>query len=117
MSILQKRAARACAEIEEQGYGVIFVEWRKSRVYGYCPCILYHREKAAYASGCGYDKLSAVLAEYLEPLVPGIERCSGAGETSIIEFLAEHGWELKHTYSGNTEDGFTLTRKGTAHES
>jgi hypothetical protein len=80
-------------------------------MWGLNPCINFRGAKAAIASGCGYDKLSAVVAEFLSALVPTVGHKSGCGIDSVIEELKLNGWELKHTYNGKTEDGFELRRK------
>lgn len=86
------------------------VYWAKSNVWGLRPRIEWHGKKAARASGCGYDKLSAVLVDFLHPLVPEVAGCSGAGVGSVIQRMAEHGWKLEHVYEGKTEDGFRIAR-------
>lgn len=109
---LEKRAAAACASIQEAGSGAIEVYWNKSRTWGNCPVIYWCGEKAAYASGCGYDKLSSVLADFLRWLAPDtVLRSGGAGVRSVIEELAALGWELVQTYDGRDEDGFEIKRK------
>ena len=112
MTKQEKRAADACESYREWGGGRFSVEWVKSRTWGHCPRIMWRDQKAAYASGCGYDKISAVLAEYLQSLVPEAEllRTAGAGLRAVELLLAEHGWKLEQTHNGRTEDGFKLTK-------
>jgi len=110
MTKLEKRAKEACDEYARRGEGSFAVIWAKSSTWGLCPRIEWRGEKAAHASGCGYDKLSAVVAEYLSPLVPEVGFRGGAGINSVIDCMKEYGWELKHTYDGKTEDGFELTK-------
>lgn len=109
---MEERAYTDCKRFEEYGQGDIAVVWNRSATWGYCPSIRGGADggKAAYASGCGYDKLSAVLADYLRWLIPDIERSSGAGIQSLIERGYLAGWALKHTYDGEREDAFTITR-------
>ena len=115
LTLTEKRAQAFCASALENGQTTINVEWRKSSCYGYCPAVMnWQNEKIAYASGCGYDKLSAVLAEALQFL--SLERgafvagCSGAGLSTVQRRLKEHGWTLEQTASGQTFDAFKLTR-------
>ena len=111
---MEKRAAGACHVFDELGGGTFHVEWRKSRTWGRCPAVMWHGDKAAYASGCGYDKLSTVVCEFLRWL-PGTPEhgliSGGAGVRSAIEELAACGWTLIHEYDGKTEDGFRLERQ------
>jgi hypothetical protein len=109
--VMEKRAAAACAEIAADGSGFIRVEWTKSRTWGRCSKIDWRGHKAAHAGGCGYDKLSAVLADFLCWL-PGVELrgYAGAGWQTIAERLKVAGWELRHDYDAKAEAGFTLRR-------
>lgn len=109
---MEKRAAEACEDYTRNGGGSFTVDWKKSATWGNCPRIDYRGEKAAYASGCGYDKLSAVLVEYLGWLAPEGQRLSGsgAGVRTVQDNLRVFGWELVHDYDGNREDGFTLKK-------
>lgn len=111
---MEQRAAAECARIERNGEGAFCVVWKKSRTWGNCPSISdLNGEKAAHASGCGYDKLSAVVCEFLAWLSPsGYLKTGGAGIRATIQELAGLGWELEHTYDGNSEDGFTIRRAG-----
>ena len=91
--------------------------WRKSRTWGLCPSLeTLGGTRLAYASGCGYDKESAALAEGLrflgatEAEVGQIHGCGGCGLGSITEKLAACGWKLEKTHNGRTEDGFTVSR-------
>lgn len=70
-------AMATMADIDE----IIFdVEWRKSRTWGYCPrakwrCYFkngFFMEGSEYASGCGYDKLSTVVANGLNRVAKGM---------------------------------------------
>lgn len=116
LTITQKRAKAALSVLTEEGTTHHFsAVWKKSSTWGYCPSISYRGAKAAYAGGCGYDKLSGVLAEYLSQLpdqkaANAVARLSGAGLNSVISTLAEHGWKLVHVYNGNSEDGFTIEK-------
>lgn len=85
--------------------------WKKSATWGRCPSIAYRGEKAAHASGCGYDKESACLCEFLSSLAPDGIHASGAGFRTVVDKLAMAGWLLEKTYSGATEDGYRLSRK------
>lgn len=56
------------AEAPELTNASIYVEYRKSRTWGYCPSVEMYSNtgnSAGYASGCGYDKESAAVAEAL----------------------------------------------------
>lgn len=110
---MERRAKAACEAIAAAGHGVLEIEWRKSRDYGLCPAVIWQGQKAAHASGCGYDKLSAVLASFLRFLDPEAWRASGAGVRSVQDRMAAAGWTLEHTANGRAYDVFTLTRTTT----
>ena len=114
----ERRARAVAAEwatTAARGYPVqIAIVWRHSRTWGLCPRLEWGREKIAYANGCGYDKLSTVLADVLRWL-PDIDHnkiagTMGAGESGVRQALAEYGYTLTHVYDGRHEDAFTLTR-------
>ena len=86
------------------------VEWIKSKTWGRCARIRFNGDTAAHASGCGYDKLSAVVDEFLRPLAPEAEHTGGCGIRSTIEAMAACGWTLTHAYEGKNEDGFRIER-------
>lgn len=111
LTVMQKRAKDACEEIVRYGDMNFSVEWCKSNTWGRRPRIMHRGEKAAHASGCGYDKLSAVLVEFLRWLVPdGLPGCSGAGVRTVQNRLKEAGWLLEHLYDGQREDGFRISK-------
>jgi len=84
LTTLERRAHAACDEIRRyaaNGDAFHFVAyWKRSAMWGLSPSIAFYGDKAAHASGCGYDKLSAVVAEFLSPLVPGVNL--GHGQVS-----------------------------------
>lgn len=92
--------------------------WRKSRTWGNCPSLeTLSGERLAYASGCGYDKESAALAEGLrflgatEEEIGQIHGCGGCGLSTLTAKMESFGWILTKVHSGRTEDDFTVTRK------
>lgn len=106
---VEKRAIALCDAIRRHsGPFTITVEWKRSATWGLCPSIHYGDGKAAHASGCGYDKLSAALAEALSPLAKEIGYTSGAGVTAVAAACRAAGWELKHVASSPTVDVFTI---------
>ena len=110
MSKTEERAQRACAYIKEAGSLDFSVIWKRSATWGRTAGIYWHGSKAAYASGCGYDKLSAVVAEFLYPLV-GRNLGMGCGIPTVQERLAKHGWKLEYVYDGEWEDGFRIRKE------
>lgn len=115
----EERSQDFCEVIKNASIPLSFaVVWKKSRTWGYCPH-LYNsrRERVASMSGCGYDKLSAVLAAVLHPLGAteqarlDIHGQSGGGLPAVRDALARHGWVLTHVHDGPIEDGFTIARK------
>jgi len=116
---METRAFNFCERLKRNDGGTVNVEWRKSRDYGHCPAAFnWHGEKIAYASGCGYDKISAVLSDALSFLAPEGERihCHGHGLNALTRRLAECGWKLEQTANGNTFDSFSLSRLPSSEE-
>lgn len=111
LTTLEKRAKAACEQYDKYGGGVFEVHWNKSREWGMCPRISWRGDKAAYAGGYGYDKLSTVLAVYLA-FLPGVDlaNSAGAGLPAVEDALLKAGWILEHYYDGTAEDGFRLSR-------
>lgn len=107
---MEARARAACANYAQNDGGSFAVIWSRSNTWGFCPRIDYHGEKAAHASGCGYDKLSAVVSEFLHHLAPSVRGTGGAGIQTVQSRARVDGWELSHDYNGKQEDGFTLRR-------
>lgn len=76
-----REARRLLADMEASGLPRridIRVEWKRSRTWGNCPRVdltcsdtagEYHNV-GGYASGCGYDKLSAAIVEALDRCAP-----------------------------------------------
>ena len=109
---LDRVAFAACETIAAraaEGETVHFsVRWNKSRPWGNCPAVYWHGERAAYASGCGYEKRSAVLAEFLRFLAPNGLAGGGAGFGSLQEELRGLGYALECSFEGQTEEGYTI---------
>lgn len=114
---MESRAILACDSIRECGRAEFGMEWRPSRTWGRIAVILWRNEKVSEASGCGYDKESAALANFLRFLATdpagqaAIHAGHGAGFCTVQEKLNAAGWILRKTYSGKWEDGFSLERK------
>lgn len=117
----ETRAKALCADAHHYGGLTITVEWIKSRTWGFGPAIRHNGRRIANSSGCGYDKISATLADALRHLFPdgtdahrAIQQTAGAGERSTIRALAAHGWTLTPTASGRTFNAYELrpTAKG-----
>lgn len=121
LTTLEKRAQAMCQTIRAHGAYTVEVEWNRSSTWGMCPRIQYHGETAARASGCGYCKHSAVLAEALcwlgetEEERHAIARTSGAGVSSVRDALARVGWTLETVAGGKTYDVHTVRRTPTTH--
>jgi hypothetical protein len=115
LTTLEKRALAFCNEIRSSGGPYpINVEWKKSPTWGLCPSIRSGGEKIAHASGCGYCKLSTVLAAALcfitgDPENPA-RLSGGAGVPVVTQRLKELGWDLRCVASSGTFDGFTITK-------
>lgn len=116
-TILQKRAAHALSGLSQDRPNVFTVEWRKSSMWGRIAVICNHYgEKVAEASGCGYDKLSAVIADYLmwAPFISAedssrIAHLGGTGYGNLQSVINEStALEIKQLSSGKFSDTFQV---------
>ena len=112
-----EQAARfACTVISTAGHGKFRIVWVRSRTWGSNPNVQHHGTTIGRASGCGYDKESAALADALrflgttEEEQRAIWTTQGAGVSSLQRELEKQGWRLTQTYSGQNEDGYTIER-------
>ena len=118
LTTLEKRAWEFCVDLIRYEGGQFTVEWKKSSMYGHCPSIEYSGAKIAHAGGCGYCKLSAVLAEALAWLGTdsdqrlSIGRTQGAGVSAVQSALLAIGWKLEGIAGSKTSDTFKLTKVG-----
>jgi hypothetical protein len=74
----------------------------------------HRQEPMAKATGCGYDKASAVLADTLCWL-PGVDKeeilgMGGCGVSPLACRLEQFGWHLECIYEGAMEDGYRIVR-------
>lgn len=116
LTVTEKRALDYCRELIRNGGGTVSVDWANSRTWGANPRIEHRGGKCSNISGCGYDKLSACLAEVLRFLFPlnseahrKVAGTGGAGESAVSRALSEYGWTLTKTASGKMYDVFSLT--------
>ena len=125
-------------------YIEIEVEWRKNRTWGWCPRATmrwkdangeWHRmDGSAYASGCGYDKHSTVLAECLNTFKNlryavrnknfkkspyGIYKSiytycyfeGGVGAECYPRIMNWLGYDMQHAVDGKTYDKWVIIKK------
>lgn len=116
LTATEKRALALCESIRQSGGPYpINVEWKRSVTWGLCPSIRHRDGKAAHASGCGYCKLSTVLAEALQFITGDPENPadlgSGAGVSAVQQRLSDLGWDLRCVASGKMFNCFTIARK------
>ena len=124
----------------------IEIEWRKSNTWGFCPVASmrwkdangwHYEERAAYASGCGYDKESTVVAKCSNKVLSGMlwrkkntrknipygislantffpRFDGGVGMSCYYRIASFLGGKLEHVASGKTYDKyiFTFGKKG-----
>jgi hypothetical protein len=117
-----EQAAQAFARhVKEYGSAAFRIEWIKSATWGRNAYVTAPGfDTLAKTSGCGYDKESAALADALRFLADNDEDMrsvwvmQGGGFNSVKEALAAIGWTLTRTYSGKTEDGFSISRTPSA---
>ena len=134
-----KRLAKIEAEIKQKPVKSIefSIEWKRSRTWGNCPrleaFIRYQDEStkiiSSYASGCGYDKESTVIADVFNAVLKykiyqiqeGIELpygirndeykgySGGIGVNCYYDIARAIGGEFVRTASGKTFDAYKLT--------
>ena len=92
------------------------IHWKRSRDYGYNPQIYdLNGKNLIRVSGCGYDKRSAALAEYLCNL-PTLEEndrkkirsTGGSGEANVLRKLLEFGFKLEPLYTDSKVDVYKV---------
>ena len=120
MGEMESRAYQACKEIKERladgGSFNFTMVWKKSRTWGHCPSIILFGGKVAHASGCGYCKESACLADALRFMADtpeqynDIDKTRGRGESAVIKAMKGAGYILEKTYYGDNEDGYTISK-------
>ena len=122
LTTMEKRAKAACERIRKSGTGGIAIEWRRSPAWGRCAAAIFGGScgKAAHASGHGYCKGSAALANALRFLganevdVARIWAAGGAGVSTVQRRMADCGWALESVGRGTTWDAYTIKRKESA---
>lgn len=108
----EKAAIRACEYIKHEGMATFNIIWVKSHTWGLNPNVKWGNETVGRASGCGYDKESAALVDFLNFLIPEGKYLpsGGAGFNSVRRDLVNYGWNLEKTYSGKYEDGYKISK-------
>jgi hypothetical protein len=103
-----------CTHAREYGSVNINVTWHRNRTWGNCPRLEYNGQEGQSVTGCGFDKLSTVLANALGGLsdsVEGrkaIEGTAAAGLSATRKALEAQGWGITTTASGQTFDCFEV---------
>ena len=112
----EKNALRFCADILT-GPTSFAVEWKPSHTWGRTAGVYYRGARCSLASGCGYDKLSAALADALRWLYPAgtdahaaISLCQGAGEGTVTDRLKKHGYTLTPVFQNKTTNAYTISK-------
>ena len=112
----EKNAIRLCAGIGKNPLAFA-VEWKPSRTWGRTAGLYWQGLKCSLASGCGYDKLSAALADALRWIFPRdtdahdeIVLTQGAGERAVAAALARHGYTLAPVFQNKTTNAYTIAK-------
>lgn len=117
LTAIEKRAKIFAQEVIDYGSGHLAVFWKTNRTWGLNPSVEGNGVKIGYASGCGYCKESAALADALRFLGANDEeqnaiwRTSGCGVDAVRKALAACGYELETRYCGKREDSYRIIRK------
>jgi hypothetical protein len=104
-------AKSACITFKANDGGEFRLIWTPSKQWGHTAKTEHRGRRTGFASGCEYDKQSAVIADFLRFLVPECHQNGGAGLNSIQNTLLKHGWRLSQTYNGKSEEGYILSRE------
>ena len=92
------------------------IHWKKSKDYGNNPHIYdLNGKNLIRVSGCGYDKRSDALAEYLCNL-PTLEEndrkkirsTGGSGDNNVIRKVLEFGFKLEPLYTDSKVDVYKI---------
>ena len=114
---IEKRAKQFAQDVYTYGSARIVVYWKENRTWGLNPSVEGNGEKIGYASGCGYCKESAALADALRFLGKDDEeqrsiwRTSGCGVEAVRRALESCGFELQARYCGKRENSYRVIRK------
>ena len=93
LTTLEQRAKRWTDEFDTSE--VFSIEWRPSAMYGNTAVICdSYGDKAAAATGCGYDKESLALADFLQFLCPSAAHKGGFGFSSIEAAVIKDGYTI-----------------------
>jgi hypothetical protein len=98
LTTIEKRAILFCNKIKERGAGECRLKFSRGRDYENCSLLNSSGDKIGYATGCGYDKESSVVADALrflgntEDEIQSIWLCSGCGNDQLIRTLDDLGW-------------------------
>lgn len=101
----QRKAGQiaAAAAAEEVKAITIFIEWKKSRTWGYNPTVIARVETensiekyTGTASGCGYDKRSAAVADALNKCPAVMKALYSAKEAALA-----NGWKPSNESGSN----------------
>lgn len=118
LTTCERRAESFCREIIHSGGGTVQIEWKRSAMWGHNPVILHRGGKCCNVGGCGYDKQSTALADVLRFLFPidsapymEVWGKGGVGESSVMDCLGSHGWEMRKVASSSTFDAYELKLK------
>lgn len=111
---MEKRAKIFAQEVIDYGSAHLAVFWKTNRTWGLNPSVEGNGVKIGYASGCGYCKESAALADALQFLgandqeQQSILRASGCGVETVRRALWACGFELQTRYCGKRENSYRV---------
>lgn len=120
LTAMERRAKQYAEEVRTYGSAQLSVYWKQNRTWGLNPSVEGNGIKIGYASGCGYCKESAALANALRFLGADDEeqesvwRTSGCGVESVAQALQRIGYELQTRHIGKREHAYRVIRKAAA---
>jgi len=114
LTAMEKRAKIFAQDVYTYGSAHLAVIWKENRTWGLNPSVEGNGEKIGYASGCGYCKESAALADALQFLGKddeeqrSIRESSGCGVETVRRALQSCGFELQARYCGKRENSYRV---------
>jgi hypothetical protein len=106
----ERNAKDICGNISAEGHGTFRLRWTRGGMYGRQIHAEVGNTTVARTCGCGYDKLSTAIADFLRFLVPNVWQCGGTGYSTVANELERNGWTLERIYNGKDEDGYKISR-------
>ena len=116
LTAMEQRAKQFAESVLAYGSARVVVYWKENRTWGLNPSVEGNGTRIGYASGCGYCKESAALAEALRFLGKTDEQqrsiwgASGCGVEAVRRALESCGFELEERHHGRREHAYVIRK-------